>query len=94
MSNSFVFYETFTKQLQGLDTETRCRFYDAIAEYGLYETEPDFKGIELSVWIPIQEAIDASKKKKGKHKGAGRNNAIPSELPDPRKCAKKVSFLW
>ena len=93
MSNSFVFYETFTKQLKYLDVETRCRFYDAIAEYGLYETEPDFKGIELSVWLPIQEAIDASKKKKGKHKGAGRNNAIPSKPPDPRECVRKVSFL-
>ena len=57
MSNSFVFYETFTKQLKSLDAETRCRFYDAIAEYGLYETEPDFKGIEASVWLPMNLLI-------------------------------------
>ena len=44
MSNSFVFYETFAKQLKLLDKELRYKFYEAIIEYGLYGTELDFKG--------------------------------------------------
>ena len=77
MSMSFVFYETFTKQLKCLDAETRCRFYDAIAEYGLYEIEPDFTGIELSVWIPIKESIDNAKARREKSIDDGKKGGRP-----------------
>ena len=77
MSMSFVFYETFTKQLKCLDAETRCRFYDAITEYGLYEVEPDFTGIELSVWIPIKESIDNAKARREKSTEVGKKGGRP-----------------
>lgn len=77
MSMSFVFYETFTKQLKCLDAETRCRFYDAITEYGLYEVEPDFTGIELSVWIPIKESIDNAKARREKSIDDGKKGGRP-----------------
>ena len=46
MSMSFIFYETFAKQLKLLDKELHYKFYEAIVEYGLYGTEPDFTGLE------------------------------------------------
>lgn len=85
MSVSFIFYETFAKQLKCLDAETRCKFYDAIAEYGLYEIEPDFTGIELSVWIPIKESIDNAKARREKSIDDGKKGGrpeIPQEVQD------------
>ena len=80
MSMSFIFYETFAKQLKCLDAETRCKFYDAIAEYGLYEIETDFTGIELSVWIPIKESIDNAKARREKSIDDGKKGGRP-EIP-------------
>ena len=77
MSMSFIFYETFAKQLKCLDAETRCKFYDAIAEYGLYEIETDFTGIELSVWIPIKESIDNAKARREKSIDDGKKGGRP-----------------
>lgn len=83
MAMSFIFYETFAKQLKCLDAETRCKFYDAIAEYGLYEIETDFTGIELSVWIPIKESIDNAKARREKSIDDGKKGGrteIPQEI--------------
>ena len=46
MAESFIFYETFAKQLKLLDKELRYQFYEAIIEYRLYGTAPDFTGLE------------------------------------------------
>ncbi len=80
MSMSFIFYETFAKQLKCLDAETRCKFYDAIIEYGLYEIETAFTGIELSVWIPIKESIDNAKARREKSIDDGKRGGRP-EIP-------------
>ena len=85
MSMSFIFYETFAKQLKCLDAETRCKFYDAIVEYGLYEIESAFTGIELSVWIPIKESIDNAKARREKSIDDGKRGGrpeIPQEVQD------------
>ena len=67
MAMSFIFYETFFKQLNLLDKETRYRFYEAIVAYGLYGTAPCFKGLEACAWLPIQEAIDNAKARRIKN---------------------------
>ena len=80
MSMSFIFYETFAKQLKLLDKELRYRFYEAIIEYGLYGTEPDFTGLEACAWLPIQEAIDNAKARRIKNTEDGKRGGRP-EIP-------------
>ena len=79
MSVSFIFYETFAKQLKLLD-KMRYRFYEAIIEYGLYGTEPDFTGLEACAWLPIQEAIDNAKARRIKNTEDGKRGGRP-EIP-------------
>ena len=74
MSRSFIFYETFAKQLKLLDKELRYTFYEAIIEYGLYGTAPDFTGLEACAWLPIQEAIDNAKARRIKNTEEGKRN--------------------
>ena len=80
MSMSFIFYETFSKQLKLLDKELRYQFYEAIVEYGLYGTEPDFTGLEACAWIPIQESIDNAKARRVKNIDDGKKGGRP-EIP-------------
>nr|DAK17156.1 MAG TPA: replication protein O [Caudoviricetes sp.] len=80
MSVSFIFYETFAKQLKLLDKELRYRFYEAIIEYGLYGTVPDFTGLEACAWLPIQEAIDNAKARRIKNTEDGKRGGRP-EIP-------------
>ena len=80
MAMSFIFYETFAKQLKLLDKELRYRFYEAIIEYGLYGTEPNFTGLEACAWLPIQEAIDNAKARRIKNTEDGKRGGRP-EIP-------------
>ena len=80
MSMSFIFYETFSKQLKLLNKELRYKFYEAIVEYGLYGTEPDFTGLEACAWIPIQESIDNAKARRVKNIDDGKKGGRP-EIP-------------
>ena len=80
MAMSFIFYETFFKQLKLLGKETRYRFYEAIAEYGLYGTVPNFTGLEACAWLPIQEAIDNAKARRIKNTEDGKRGGRP-EIP-------------
>ena len=80
MAESFIFYETFAKQLKLLDKELRYRFYEAIIEYGLYGTVPDFTGLEACAWLPIQEAIDNAKARRIKNTEDGKRGGRP-EIP-------------
>lgn len=85
MAMSFIFYETFAKQLKLLDKELRYKFYEAIVEYGLYGTEPDFTGLEACAWIPIQESIDNAKARRVKNIDDGKKGGrpeIPQEVQD------------
>ena len=83
MAMSFIFYETFFKQLNLLDKETRYRFYEAIVAYGLYGTAPCFEGLEACAWLPIQEAIDNAKARRIKNTEDGKRGGrpdIPQEI--------------
>ena len=80
MAETFIFYETFAKQLKLLDKELRYRFYEAIIEYGLYGTAPDFTGLEACAWPTIQEAIDNAKARRIKNTEDGKRGGRP-EIP-------------
>ena len=80
MAESFIFYETFAKQLGLLDKELRYIFYEAIIEYGLYGIAPGFKGLEACAWLPIQEAIDNAKARRIKNTEDGKRGGRP-EIP-------------
>ena len=80
MAESFIFYETFAKQLKMLDKELRYQFYEAIIEYGLYGIAPDFTGLEACAWLPIQEAIDNAKARRIKNTEDGKRGGRP-EIP-------------
>ena len=85
MAESFIFYETFAKQLKLLDKELRYQFYEAIIEYGLYGTVPNFTGLEACAWLPIQEAIDNAKARRIKNTEDGKRGGrpeIPQEIQD------------
>ena len=80
MAESFVFYETFAKQLKLLDKELRYKFYEAIIDYGLYEIKPDFTGLEACAWLPIQEAIDNAKERRIKNIENGKRGGTQKAL--------------
>ena len=80
MAETFIFYETFAKQLKLLDKELRYQFYEAIIEYWLYGTAPDFTGLEACAWLPIQEAIDNAKARRIKNTEEGKRGGRP-EIP-------------
>ena len=42
MRDGFIFYESFREAMRGLPTETQLTLYNAIADYGLYDKQPDF----------------------------------------------------
>ena len=86
MAESFVFYETFAKQLKLLDKDLRYKFYEAIIEYGLYDTEPNFTGLEACAWLPIQEAISNAKKRRIKNAADGKKGGRP-EIPQDVKSS-------
>jgi hypothetical protein len=55
--SSFVMSETICNQISVLPEELQLKFYRAVANFGINNTEPDFEGIELAVWIPMRDFI-------------------------------------
>lgn len=58
MTQTFIFYESFKRQLDELKNADRLRFYDAIAAYGIDGAEPDFTGIAKALWLQFKFVID------------------------------------
>ena len=42
MRDGFIFYESFRSAMKDLPAETQVQLYNALADYALYDTEPDF----------------------------------------------------
>jgi hypothetical protein len=55
---TFVFCETTLKQINDLPEELRLKFHEAVTNYGIYNIEPKFSGMENTVWISIKNSID------------------------------------
>lgn len=86
---SFVFYASFKETVDTIkDERIRHRMLDAIIEYGLYKTFPDFSDIDAggllqSAFVQIRYAIDSAKRNRG---GApkGNNNASKNNSKQPK----------
>ena len=76
----FVFYETFYEVLSILPDDLKLKFYTALTEYGLFNKEPEFTGIEKALWLQMKFGIDSAKERyarrveNGKKGGAPKNN--------------------
>ena len=97
MQDSFVFYKSFYEALKFLDTETKCKAYDAICEYVFGGILPTGSGIERAVFELVKPQIDANEKRRmiGRENGAkgaeyGKLGGRPQKpLNNPNETPKK-----
>jgi hypothetical protein len=68
---SFIFGETIYKQIQELPQELQLKFFKACCDYGLYNIEPEFNGLEKALWLSMQNLIKIFKDKRGINRDNG-----------------------
>jgi hypothetical protein len=69
--SSFIFCETTLKQINDLPENLRLKFYEAVTNYGIYNIEPHFTGLENTIWISMKDIIDTTKAKRKVKQKAG-----------------------
>jgi hypothetical protein len=70
--SSFVFCETTLKQINDLPENLRLKFYEAVTNYGIYNIDPQFTGLENTIWISMKDIIDTTKAKRERKQKAGK----------------------
>jgi len=88
---SFRMSETTYNQISSLPEELQLRYYTAVCNYGINGVEPDFTGIERSVWIPMKDLIDYSNDRSRINKENGKKGGAP-EGNNNRKKAKSTNI--
>jgi len=96
---SFQMSETTFNQINNLPENMRLMFYEAVCNYGINSIEPEFTGVELSVWIPMRDLIDYANERSrinsenGKKGGApkGNNNRKQAKLTEINRNQPNVS---
>ena len=86
MRDSFIFYRSFLKSIQHLDTNEQLELFLAIVEYGLDQREPEMSRYVRAVWESIKPQLDANQRKyengckggKPKH-----NQSVTTPEPNP-----------
>ncbi len=80
MRDGFIFYESFRSAMKGLPAETQLHLYIAIADYALYDIEPDFAddGIARGFFTLMRPQIDANNRRRD----AGARGGRPSKSAD------------
>ena len=60
MRDGFIFYKSFRDAMKELPAETQLLLYNAIADYALYDIEPDFvdDGIARGFFALMRKQID------------------------------------
>lgn len=96
--DTFVFCPSFYQQLCAIrNNEVRLRLYEAVAEYGVLGTVPDFTDIDPTglmdgVFAAIKYVIDSTKSKRSAisnaRSEAGKNGGAPKGNQNARKQAK------
>lgn len=96
--DTFVFCPSFYQQLCAIkDNEVRLRLYEAVAEYGVLGTVPDFTeidpmGLINGVFAAIKYVIDSAKANRGTisnvRSKAGKNGGAPKGNQNARKHPK------
>ena len=84
MRDGFIFYESFRSAMKGLPAETQVLLYNAIADYALYDIEPDFAddGIARGFFTLMRPQIDANNRRRD----AGARGGRPSKSSDDEPC--------
>jgi len=73
----FQMSETTFNQIDSLPEDMQLKFYKAVCNYGLNLIEPDFAGVELSIWIPMKDLIDSSKERSKVNSDNGKKGGAP-----------------
>jgi len=81
--DSMIILRSYWESIHHLPQETRGKFLEAYIRYGLDGIEPEFDGLEKSLWISIKSSMESNMKRykasveNGKKGGApkGNNNA-------------------
>lgn len=82
-ADTFVFFPTFLTQIEAVKNKTvQLALFKAIANYGLYDVEPDFSDIDplgtlQAMFIPMKYAIDGAKARRKTNANNGRNGGAP-----------------
>ena len=81
MRDGFIFYESFRNAMKDLPAETQLLLYNAIADYALYDTEPDFggDGIASGFFTLMRPQIDANNRRRD----VGARGGRPSKTTAP-----------
>ena len=86
MRDSFIFYRSFLKSIQHLDTTEQLELFLAIVEYGLDQQEPQMSRYVRAVWESIKPQLDANQRKyeNGCKGGKPRTNqSVTTPEPNP-----------
>lgn len=88
---SFKMSETTYNQINSLPENMRLKFYSAVCNYGINGIEPNFTGVEYSVWIPMKDLIDYSNERSRINSANGKKGGAP-EGNQNRKKAKSTKI--
>ena len=83
--------ETTFNQIDSLPENMQLKYYRAVCDYGLNGIEPNFKGVEKSVFIPMRDLIDYSNDRSRINADNGRKGGAP-EGNQNRKQAKSTDL--
>jgi hypothetical protein len=95
MKDSFVFYRSFFESLKELPDEQQLKFYQAITEYALDDTEPDFTGLEKSLFTQIKFSLDEANRRYEESRLNGKKGGRPRKVEEknpPLKTEKPPFF--
>jgi len=70
--------ETAFNQIKSLPDDLQLKYFHAICEYGINGVEPDFSGIEKSVWIPMKDLIDYNNERSKIYSENGKKGGAPT----------------
>lgn len=84
-NTSFIFYESFKRQLDELDNATQIRFYQAITMYGIDGVEPDFSGIEKALWLQFKFVLDETASRRIQNIENGKKGGRPAKYASKEK---------
>ena len=82
MKDSFVFYRSFFESLKELPDEQQLKFYRAITEYALDDTEPDFTGLEKSLFTQIKFSLDEANRRYEESRLNGKKGGRPRKVEE------------
>ncbi|MDR1315372.1 MAG: DUF6291 domain-containing protein [Spirochaetales bacterium] len=88
--SSFIFCETTFKQINDLPENLRLKFYEAVTNYGIYNIEPHFTGLENTIWISMKDIIDTTKAKRKVKQKAGKAGGEAKRDKAENKRAKQT----